>query len=610
MMAFRLAGFILILALGLGRYISNEQEARCRCGPNNDCWPSPTAWNQLNETINGHLTQLRPVGAVCHEKHFSNSSCNELIQHYRNTTWRVNNPAALQVDTWEHSRSLKQSCHAQDQPGYGDCHQGRVAHYSAYVDSVWAVQQVIQFATAHRLRLAIRNTGHDLAGRSSAPNSLQIYTAGLKGIEYVKSFTPQAPAGQSVPSEGPAVIIGAGVLTGELYSAAAEGGFTVVGGSCSTVGIAGGWMQGGGYGILTPSKGLGVDNVVEIGIVTAQGIYVTANQYQNQDLFWAVRGGGGGTFGVIVNVTFRTYPDSPVRVSKLNVISPNGLSSAFWDAVTDLLHAIPVLVDRGDAVQALVIPIMPGNTTFLSIESYLINEAYVGGLNVLQELRKGIEARGLSVESSEESFDRLSAYLAIPKGLDQAGMGMMTASRLVSRELMESTQGPSLISQTLAQLTYEPGNVLSLDGMVGGPAVRRKDAADRATHPSWQSAVMSLTLGHSLPSAPDWAAYSRAQHELAMTQLPALHALEQGTMGGYLGVPFPYESDPSRVFWGSHYDRLLTLKGRWDPDDLFITRLGVGSERWDEEGMCRVGERQASLWLYSILGDRLKSWIA
>jgi hypothetical protein len=311
-----------------------------------------------------------------------------------------------------------------------------------------------------------------------------------------------------------------------------------------------------------------------------------------------------------VHVTFSTYPDVPATVSKLNVLSPNGQNPGFWDAVTDLLHAIPVLVERGDAVQAFAIPVMPGNAAFLTIESYLINKTHVRGPDILHELRKGIEARGLSVESSEESFDRLSAYLAIPKGLDQAGMGMMTASRLVSRELMTSAQGPSRISQTLAQLSYEPGSVMSLEGMVGGPAVRRKDKADRAIHPSWRSAVMSLTLGHSLPSAPDWTAYDRAQRELATTQLPALQALEEGTMGGYLGIPFPYENHFSQVFWGPHYDRLVALKGRWDPEDLFLTRLGVGSERWDEEGMCRLGQIWASLWPYHSILDRVKSWTA
>ncbi|KAJ5493910.1 FAD-binding type 2 [Penicillium fimorum] len=609
-MVFWLAGVILLFALGLGPYLSHSPRSQCRCGPDDDCWPSLGAWGALNGTVGGQLVQLSPVGDVCHEAKYSNRSCTELIQHFRNTTWRVENPAALQVHTWEYSRQQKQSCHVSDPLEPGQCDRGRVAHYSAYVQSVLEVQEVVQFAASNRLRLVIRNTGHDLAGRSSAPNSLQLHTAGLKGIRHVESFTPQAPDGRSIPSEGPAVTVGAGVLTGELYSAAAEGGYTVVGGSCSTVGIAGGWMQGGGYGILTPSRGLGVDNVLEVGVVTAQGIYVTANQHQNQDLFWAVRGGGGGSFGVIVHVTFRTYPDVPAVVSKLNILSPHGPDSAFWDTVTDLLRTIPILVDRGDAVQAFAMPVLPGNQSFLTIESYLIHDSHAGGRDALDELQKRIEDRGLPVESSDEPFDRLSTYLALPKGLDQAGMGMMTASRLVSRDFMKSAQGPSRISQTLAQLSYGPGDVLSLEGMVGGPAVQRKATADSAIHPSWRSALMSLTLGRGLPSDPDWDAYDRIQNELAMTQLPVLESLEKGAMGGYLGIPFPYESNPSRVFWGSHYNRLLALKGRWDPDDLFITRLGVNSERWDEEGMCRVDRKQVYLRQYYKFLDRVRAWAA
>lgn len=176
----------------------------------------------------------------------------------------------MQIDTWELWRTQEQSCHVNNPPEIGQCDQGRVSHYSAYVQSVTEVQAVVKFAASHRLRLTIRNTGHDLAGRSSAPESLQLYTAGLKGIVHVESFTPQAPAGHSVAWEGPAVTVEAGVLTGDLYAAAADGGFTVVGGSCSTVGIAGGWLQGGGYGILTPSRGLGVDNLLEVGMVTAE----------------------------------------------------------------------------------------------------------------------------------------------------------------------------------------------------------------------------------------------------------------------------------------------------------------------------------------------------
>ena len=151
----------------------------------------------------------------------------------------------------------------------GSCDQGRVARYSAAVRSVDEVQSIVQFAADRRLRVSIRNTGHDLAGRSTAPDAIQIHTAGLKGIEYISNFYPTVTDGSRTEPQGPAVNVGAGVLTGELYDAGAAAGYTVVGGSCSTVGVAGGWMQGGGYGILSPLYGLGVDNVLQLTLVTA-----------------------------------------------------------------------------------------------------------------------------------------------------------------------------------------------------------------------------------------------------------------------------------------------------------------------------------------------------
>lgn len=74
------------------------------------------------------------------------------------------------------------------------------------------------------------------------------------------------------------------------------------------MGVVGGWLQGGGHGALTPRYGLGVDNVVEVEVVTVDGQVRTANLCQNSDLFWALRGGGGGTWGVVTKATFLAHP--------------------------------------------------------------------------------------------------------------------------------------------------------------------------------------------------------------------------------------------------------------------------------------------------------------
>lgn len=106
-MAFWLAAVIVLLALGLGPYLPDTYGSQCRCGPQDNCWPSPAAWSALNDTVGGHLVQLRPVGTVCHEAQYSNGSCSELIQNFRNTTWRVDNPGKFNPMLW----SVRGNCH-------------------------------------------------------------------------------------------------------------------------------------------------------------------------------------------------------------------------------------------------------------------------------------------------------------------------------------------------------------------------------------------------------------------------------------------------------------------------------------------------------------------
>lgn len=92
----------------------------------------------------------------------------------------------------------------------------------------------------------------------------------------------------------------------------------MVGGSCPTV-ASGGWIAGCGYGALSPDYDLGVDNVVQMKVVRPDGCFVTANRCQNQDIFFALRGGGGRTFGVVTETTSKIHRDDrPVTVCAEN----------------------------------------------------------------------------------------------------------------------------------------------------------------------------------------------------------------------------------------------------------------------------------------------------
>ena len=149
------------------------------------------------------------------------------------------------------------------------CAQGRVSLYSAEVESAAHVQAAVNFAVKYNLKLAIKNSGHDFLGRSSAPDSLQISTHKLENITVVDAFVPSVPPGATIPPSVRAVTLGAGVQEHQLYTYLETQGVMIVGGSANTVGIAGGYIQGGGHSIMGWIAGMASDNVLEFALVTA-----------------------------------------------------------------------------------------------------------------------------------------------------------------------------------------------------------------------------------------------------------------------------------------------------------------------------------------------------
>lgn len=177
---------------------------------------------------------------------------------------------------------------------------------------------VIRFAQKHRIAFNIKNSGHDYSGRSTSPDSLTIWTHPLQKIEFHEAWQPDQC--ESVKMQK-AFVFGGGVKWIDAYSAAHEKNVTLVGGAQAVVSVAGGWLQGGGHSILTAAYGLGIDQVLQFKIILANGELVTVNKCQHPDLFWALRGGGGGTFGVVTEVAMKVHPHMTIQAIGVDILT-------------------------------------------------------------------------------------------------------------------------------------------------------------------------------------------------------------------------------------------------------------------------------------------------
>jgi len=145
---------------------------------------------------------------------------------------------------------------------------------------------------------------------------------------------------------GTAMKIGAGVMGWQAAEAADAAGVVVVTGECPTVGLAG-FTQGGGHSSLSSSFGMGADQVLEYQVVTANGRLVTASPTQNSDLYWALSGGGPGTYGVVVSMTVRTYPAAQIGGGMLQMSAAYTTQAKFFEALSALHALLPNMTDLG-----------------------------------------------------------------------------------------------------------------------------------------------------------------------------------------------------------------------------------------------------------------------
>ena len=213
-------------------------------------------------------------------------ACSEALKHLKNPFYVGDQPALTQTSGWLDAWTSQPSV------------------YAVAAKKTADVVAAVNFARQHNLRLVVKGGGHSYQGTSGAPDSLLVWTRHMNDVTLHDAFVAQGCAGSVLPQ--PAVTVGSGAMWIDAYNAVTKhGGRYVQGGGCTTVGVAG-LVQSGGFGNFSKNYGTAAAGLLEAEIVTADGSVLVANACTNPDLFWAVKGGGGGSLGVVTRLTLRT----------------------------------------------------------------------------------------------------------------------------------------------------------------------------------------------------------------------------------------------------------------------------------------------------------------
>ena len=256
-----------------------------RVRPTDPEWPSADAWEQLNQAVGGRLIKVQTPLEACRGQ-TDTQACAVLFRELKNPYYIRDQVGVTQtlgwVDGWTYAPSA----------------------YAVAARNTTDVVAAVDFARKHNLRLVVKGGGHSYLGTSNAPDSLLIWTRYMDDITLHDAFVP--PGCNVAPQ--PAVSIGAGAIWMHVYNAVTtKGGRYVQGGGCGTVGVAG-LLQGGGFGSFSKQFGTACASLIEAEIVNSNGEVRIANACNNPELLWALKGGGGGSFGVVTRVTLKTHP--------------------------------------------------------------------------------------------------------------------------------------------------------------------------------------------------------------------------------------------------------------------------------------------------------------
>ncbi|KAI8819507.1 uncharacterized protein EV422DRAFT_115583 [Fimicolochytrium jonesii] len=557
----------------------------CKClssGPS--CFPPTRTLDAFNKTIEGRLAKISPPAIVCYQgPEFDAAACEALRANATNPYfWGEHIGATMYPKTLGGEFGVN-VCPASLNSSLPDsaCGQGKVSSFGVDARTVEHVRKTVKFAAAHNLRLTVKSTGHDQAGRSSAKGSFLLWLHHLRGIEFVDTFIPESCTARAGL---PAVTVSAGEQWGTLYEQAEARGLAVVGGAVQTVGVIGGYLQGGGHSPLSRTYGMASDQVLEFKVVTADGQLRTANSCTNQDIFFALRGGGVG-YGVVTSATIRTYP-SPKTALALYTIEANAgnitknaalLRQKFVDSQPEW-DKIGLSGYIGFGSTTLWLALFQPNGSNATIAA-----ALKPLFDFADPARFAVAGVSFGSPTFYSAYRMFKCYLN--KGLctDTVGENGALGSRLIPTKLFQNQKGRDKVGAALSSILDMGTNFLVVHFIAGGQVSNFPPDAT-GLNPAWRQALWHVV------TANFWADDANAAQILQKRRATTAQTkvLAKLSSHAYINEADEAEADWQNAFYGTHYKYLLRIKNKYDPAGLFVCHQCVGSERWSADGNCRV----------------------
>ncbi|KAL7946952.1 hypothetical protein V8C42DRAFT_319245 [Trichoderma barbatum] len=557
------------------------------CQPGHSCWPSLQQWDAFNQTVSGRLKIPVILSSPCFPSspNFDENECANIMGSYGDGIFRQSIHGALQNTAWEGCGSA--NCFPGIVPPQGPtCSLGRLSPLYVDVETPEDIAATLAFSKKHDIRIVIKNTGHDYFGRSAAANSLSMRTNNLKNMAFEPEFTAQNCPAANKKNIG---IIGAGVNAQQAIGFFSKHGMMVTAGACPTVGIAGGFGLGGGHGPLTPTYGLMVDQAVEFDVVTTDGVFRTINECNEPDLFWAMRGGGGSSFAVLVNYKFQLHPQTKWATWRIEAtLSPESPDITQNTVLKEILTSVSNEQPKWSKNYVTGYD----TVTHTSVSFFQILPASGDALGTLKKVTADFHSfmtthPGIKVITDlYQVFDsQPEFYTGEAEGIaagSVVGASILTPSRLVTADNFETPEKidalASAILKGMETARQQLGEALQAGVAffilkTGATNTPDKEQAT-SVHPAWRNTLWHLiVIAAWPPGAPrDISNKITAAARDALDEIKAPLSVQ----AAYFNEADVAEPDWQNVFFGEPYEKLLAIKKKWDPDTVLNCVKCVG----------------------------------